>query len=67
MLTIFSIKDLNYCTASTVSSSIEETINKHLLDSAKCQYWLTDNTAYMFESKGETVIKFNKLYSANAI
>src|SRR6266540_6541948 len=67
MLTILSMKDLDYCTASIVSSSIRETINKHLLDLTKCQYWLTDNMAYMSGSKGEAVIEFNKLYFANAI
>ncbi len=38
MLTILSMKDLDHCTASIVSSSVRKTINKHLLDPAKCQY-----------------------------
>ncbi len=36
MLTILSMKNLDYCTASIVFSSIGKTINKHLLDPAKC-------------------------------
>jgi hypothetical protein len=67
MLIILSMKDLDRCTASIVSSSVGETINKHSLDLTKCQYWLTDNMAYMSGSKGEAVVEFNKLYSANAI
>src|SRR6266511_6265341 len=67
MLTILSMKDLDHCTASIVSSSIRETINMHSLNLAKCQYWLTDNTAYMSGSKGGAVVEFNKLYSAKAI
>ena len=53
MLTILSMKDLNNCSASTISSSVGETINKYLLNPNKCQYWLTDNTSYMSGSKGE--------------
>ncbi len=67
MLTILSMKDLDRYIASIVSSSIGETINMHSLNLAKCQYWLTDNTAYMFGSKGGAVVEFNKLYSAKAI
>ena len=61
------MKDLDHCTASIVSFSVRETINKYSLDPAKCQYWLTDNMTYMSESKGRAVIEFNKLYSANTI
>ncbi|CAG8751038.1 26579_t:CDS:2 [Racocetra persica] len=66
MLTILNIKDLDRCSASTVSLSIEEAISKNLLNLAQYQYWLTDNTAYMSESTAGAVVKFNQQYSAKA-
>lgn len=67
MLTILSMKDLDRCSASTVLSSVGETINMYSLDPAKCQYWLTDNTAYMSGSKAGAIVEFNKQYSTKAI
>src|ERR1043165_6160184 len=66
MLTILDMKDLDCCSASIVSSNVGETINTYSLDSTKCQYWLTDNTAYMSGSKAGAVVEFNKQYSAKA-
>ncbi|CAG8819548.1 22507_t:CDS:2, partial [Racocetra persica] len=59
MLTILNMKDLDHCSASTVSLSIGEAISKNLLNPAQCQYWLTDNTAYMSGSTAGAVVKFN--------
>ncbi|CAG8768291.1 14242_t:CDS:2, partial [Racocetra persica] len=64
MLTILNMKDLDRCSASTVSLSVEEAISKNLLNPAQCQYWLTDNTAYMSRSTAGAVVKFNQQYSA---
>ncbi|CAG8836575.1 4903_t:CDS:2, partial [Racocetra persica] len=66
MLTILNMKDLDYCLASTVSLSVGEAISKNLLNSAQCQYWLTDNIAYMSESTTGAIVKFNQQYSAKA-
>ncbi|CAG8515974.1 23961_t:CDS:2 [Cetraspora pellucida] len=66
MLTILNMKDLDHCLASTVSLSVGEAISKNLLNPAQCQYWLTDNTAYMSGSTAGAVIKFNQQYSAKA-
>ncbi len=48
MLTILNMKDLDCCSASIVSSCVRKIINAYSLDPTKCQYWLTDNTAYMY-------------------
>src|SRR5689334_6453374 len=67
MLTILSMKDLDHCSASTVSYSVSEIISKRSLDPSLCQYWLTDNAGYMSGLKGGAIVEFNKLLGTNAI
>ncbi|CAB4496340.1 unnamed protein product [Rhizophagus irregularis] len=53
--------------AAIIPFSVRKTINSYLLNPIKCQYWLTDNTSYISGLKDGAVVKFNKLYSVNAI
>ncbi|CAG8799025.1 9353_t:CDS:2, partial [Racocetra persica] len=61
MLTILNMKDIDQCSVLTVSSSVGEAIIKNSLNPAQCQYWLTDNMAYMSGSTAGADTNFTNL------
>jgi hypothetical protein len=66
ILTILTMRDLDSCTSTNVSTSVLETIRSFNLNVSNCLYWLTDNTSYMSGSKNGAVVDFNQRSGANA-
>lgn len=58
-LTLAKMKDIDRCTAIEVANTVIETCNEYDFDTKKCNFWLTDNTAYMSGIKSGAVIGFN--------
>ena len=66
MLTLANMKDIDRCTGVEVANIVLQTCDEYNLDPKKCNFWLTDNAAYMSGLSSGAVAKFNHQSQANA-
>jgi len=66
ILTLASMKDIDRCTGFEVANVVLQTCNEYNLNPKKCNFWLTDNAAYMSGLSAGAVAGFNHQSQANA-
>jgi fumarate reductase subunit C len=66
MMTLAKMKKIDRCTGFEVANVAYKTCNKYGFDPARCNFWLTDNAAYMSGLKSGAVVGFNIRSQANA-
>ena len=59
MLTLATMTDINRCTGTEVANAVLKTCTDYKFDPMKCNYWLTDNAAYMSGLNAGAVASFN--------
>jgi hypothetical protein len=65
-LTLATMEDIDRCTGVEVANRVYQTCKDYKFDPAKCNFWLTDNAAYMSGLKSGAVTAFNLRSQANA-
>ncbi len=66
MLTLATMTDINRCTGIEVANTVLQACKDYKFDPIKCNYWLTDNAAYMSGLKAGAVATFNLQSHAQA-
>ncbi|CAG8730493.1 13518_t:CDS:2, partial [Gigaspora rosea] len=66
MATLAKMVDLNRCSGAIIAETVKKTCEENKLDPRQCEFWLTDNTAYMSGSKSGAVVEFNSLTNASS-
>jgi hypothetical protein len=65
-ITIAKMDDLDKCNGNTVAKVVKKTCEENDINTKKCNFWLTDNTAYMSGSKLGAVVKFNLMCQSSS-
>ena len=65
-LTLAKMKYIDRCTGIEVANTVIQTCEEYDFDPKKCNFWLTDNTAYMSGSNSGAVAGFNFRSQAKA-
>lgn len=66
MLTLAEMKDIGRCTGIEIANVVLKTCEKYGFDPTRCNFWLTDNAAYMSGLKSGAVAVFNHKSQAQA-
>lgn len=66
MLTLAKMMDINRCTGIEIANIVLQTCEEHNFDPARCNFWLTDNAAYMSGINAGAVARFNYQSHAQA-
>ena len=65
-LTLVKMKDMDRCTGNEVANTVIQTCEEYNFDPKRCNFWLTDNTAYMSGSSSGAIAVFNNLSQTSA-
>ena len=64
--TIAKMEDLDKCNGNTVAKVVKKTCEENDINTKKCNFWLTDNTAYMSGVKSGAVTRFNLMCQSSS-